>query len=245
MQTYARGDLRLGHLAYIVLGSLLLTHMFPDPDVLCFLLRSDQIRVVEWFLRRLRGAVRDSEVDARKAEYGTSGVELTASLRVRDPDTDKLWRTGSLGLGRWIQAMPPWPVVTKGGCRYLFQARRLAPEQYILLDSLSPDKVYKNIPFYYRTAYVNFGIPESEFESLDYNLPALGRLGLEREPGLTSKLLDVDPSIGYARSRVSKLAVAQARPTRLVLSGWARLNPAKIPALLMKVGGERFAMRLY
>ena len=105
--------------------------------------------------------------------------------------------------------------------------------------------MYKNILFEYRTAYVNFGIPESEFESLDYNLPALGRFGLEREPGLASKFLDVDPSIGYACSRVPKLAVAQARPTRLVLSEWARLNPTKIPALLMRVGEERFAMRLY
>lgn len=110
MQTYALGDLRLEHIGYIVQASSLVGDMFPDPVVLCYILCSNQTGALGWVLKCLQGAVRDSEVDLNKADSAKNCTELATSLCLGDPDSNILCRMGSRALGRWIQAIPSWPV---------------------------------------------------------------------------------------------------------------------------------------
>ena len=46
---YGLGDLKFGHLTYIVLTGILLPDLHPDPDVVCKFLNTDQLKGVEWF----------------------------------------------------------------------------------------------------------------------------------------------------------------------------------------------------
>ena len=49
LQVYGLGDLKFSHLTYIVLTGILLRDLYPDPDVVCKFLSTDQWRGVEWF----------------------------------------------------------------------------------------------------------------------------------------------------------------------------------------------------
>ena len=70
LQVYGLGDLKFGHLTYIVLTGILLRDLYPDPDVVCKFLNAGQLRGVEqfyqWIIKRLEG-VKVQENTARAA----------------------------------------------------------------------------------------------------------------------------------------------------------------------------------
>lgn len=50
LKCYALGDIKFGFITYNVLAGLLLQDVFPDPDMLCRYLETDQQNAVTWFL---------------------------------------------------------------------------------------------------------------------------------------------------------------------------------------------------
>ena len=49
LQVYGLGDLKFGHLTYIVLTGILVRDIFPDPDVVCQFLKGNQWHAITWF----------------------------------------------------------------------------------------------------------------------------------------------------------------------------------------------------
>ena len=50
LKCYALGDIKFGFITYNVLAGLLLIDVFPDSDVLCQYLETDQVSAFTWFL---------------------------------------------------------------------------------------------------------------------------------------------------------------------------------------------------
>ena len=46
---YGLGDLKFGHLTFIVLTGILVRDIFPDPDVVCQFLKGNQRHAITWF----------------------------------------------------------------------------------------------------------------------------------------------------------------------------------------------------
>ena len=49
LQVYGLGDLKFGHLTFIVLTGILVRDIFPDPDVVCQFLNGNQRHALTWF----------------------------------------------------------------------------------------------------------------------------------------------------------------------------------------------------
>ena len=81
LQVYGLGDLKFGHLTYIVLMSILLRDLYPDPDVVCQFLNADRLRGVEkfyeWILKSLEGV----EVQENDARAALSRSQMICSLQ--------------------------------------------------------------------------------------------------------------------------------------------------------------------
>ena len=62
LQVYGLGDLKFGHLTYIVLTGTLVRDLFPDPDIVCQFLNGNQWHAITWFYERILKSVEGIEV---------------------------------------------------------------------------------------------------------------------------------------------------------------------------------------
>ena len=89
LKCYALEDIKFGFVTYNVLAGLLLRDIFPDPDVLCWYLESDQFSAVTWFLDWVLRSLEGVEVYQIAEEEAETRAAMIKSLRFRD-DHDKL-----------------------------------------------------------------------------------------------------------------------------------------------------------
>ena len=79
LRVYGLGDLKFGHLTYILLTGILLRDLYPDPDVVCRFLNGNQLSEAkcfyEWILKSLEG-VEVQENSARSAAGYESGSRI-------------------------------------------------------------------------------------------------------------------------------------------------------------------------
>ena len=62
LQVYGLGDLKFGHLPFIVLTGILIHDLFPDPNVVCQFLNGDQLLGVTWFYEWILKSLEGVEV---------------------------------------------------------------------------------------------------------------------------------------------------------------------------------------
>ena len=70
LQVYGLGNLKFGHLSFIVLTGILVRDLFPDSDIVCQFLNGNQWHVITWFYEWILKSVERVEVqeqDARSA----------------------------------------------------------------------------------------------------------------------------------------------------------------------------------
>ena len=63
LQVYALGDVKMGYLTYNVLISLLLSQLFPDPELVCRLSRCSPVSWIRWFNNLVRDTLVGTAVD--------------------------------------------------------------------------------------------------------------------------------------------------------------------------------------
>ena len=81
---YGLGDLKFGHLTYIVLTGILLRDLYPDPDVDSKFLNADQLIGVEWFYEWIIKSLEGVEVQENTARARLTRLQMICSLRYRD-----------------------------------------------------------------------------------------------------------------------------------------------------------------
>ena len=96
--------------------------MFPDPDMLCWYLETDQFGAVSWFLDWILKSLEGVEVYQVAEEDALTRAEMVRSLRFRNA-RDKLDSEPPVYIRIWAGLLGLWPSVTNGGCRVLIQAR--------------------------------------------------------------------------------------------------------------------------
>ena len=81
---YGLGDLKFGHLTFIVLMGTLLRDIFPDPDVVCQFLKGNQRHAVTWFLEWILKSMEGVEVQENDARSAATRSQMICALRYRD-----------------------------------------------------------------------------------------------------------------------------------------------------------------
>ena len=132
LRCYALGDIQFGFMTYNVLAGLLMRDVFPDPDVLCKYLKSNQKEASDWFLEFVMVSLEGVEYHQRAEEEAETREEMILSLRYRD-EREKLCEFSPPLVRLWTQILGRWPAPTSGGCRYLLEARQMFLSQMDVL----------------------------------------------------------------------------------------------------------------
>ena len=138
LQVYCIGDVKHGHIVYNTIISIFLRDLFPDPEAVCFVTNTSQMKFVSWFCEYTASVVTGTEIDYRALEVARTRVESMGSLRFRT-DTGSLSDRSPDRVEIVIQLVGDWPTISFGGCRYLHQARYWLTRQYQLLTYLAEE----------------------------------------------------------------------------------------------------------
>ena len=250
LRCYALGDIKFGFVTYNVLAGLLLRDVFPDPDMLCRYLVSDQLTAVNWFLEWLVISLEGVEFHQIAEESARTRGEMISSLRFRDA-RDKLCDISPTYIQLWSQLLGNWPSPTSGGCRYLIQCREWFLVQMRVLSRANvqwKDGRVLQEPTASDLEYARFGISPELIGNPSWMEPVSGTRGLVRYPGISAEKLVFDPSTTKS-SDIGAKCTALGRSQRWCLLEWARLNPEKLRfffvRLIRDVGFRMFYRNLF
>jgi hypothetical protein len=136
-KAYLIGDIRVGYTNSIVLLSLLMRNIFPDPHVLCTVLQLSQKEAVRWFCGLVFHCLGELGINAQVKLNSETRQELINSLRGY---TDTYPRTMTVHpppeARVFAKLIPDWPTVPYGGARDIHQVVAFFIEQYKVLQEL-------------------------------------------------------------------------------------------------------------
>ena len=72
LQVYGLGDLKFGHLTYIVLTGILVRDIFPDPVVVCQFLKGNQWHAITWFCEWMLKSLEGVEVQVQALQNSSA-----------------------------------------------------------------------------------------------------------------------------------------------------------------------------
>jgi hypothetical protein len=239
LQVYALGDLRFGHVSYLVLSALLLSDTMPDPEIACMFFDKNQFNVVRWFSEWVKISLDGVEVDYTATSSAVNRQELISTLRYRNPITDRLHPEPPAKIKVWKKLVGSWPNTTSGGCRYILQARMKFLEQMQILGEL---KIYWLDGFQIPEItpefieYARFGISRRNLARADWCEPTPNTSNFEmtRPARLSPKLIEMDPA-KIKSSAIQRFCIQEERDQKLMILEWARMYPNRIVEFLMRM----------
>lgn len=240
---YAIGDVKFGHMAFIVLSSILIRDVFPDPESLCYVADTSQHSMVKKVCKWIRESLSETELWFDPRALPTDRKELIDCIRERhETASGKLVfsYTPPRRVSRWADLLGDWPTLSDGGPRYLHQVRNHLVKQFQVIikedfnglgfgcfkssgGELTPSAV----------RYLTFQQPN--IPTCDHGKPVpMGELGLFPSPGLAKPLFKIEPSI-LKVGELIKTSKSQGRSQRDGLYEFARLNPREIPKIYLRL----------
>ena len=134
LQVYALGDIKMGYSTYNVLIFLLISQLFPDPELVCRLSRCSPDQWIRWFNILVCDALVGTSIDDKalsSAIASGSRSQLMETLRVRDLG-------GCISLEaptriKFLAGLVVWLVLTMGWPRYLHCVRSKYLAQFNML----------------------------------------------------------------------------------------------------------------
>ena len=248
LKIYALGDIRLGHIAYMVLAGVILRDFFPDPDIcLQYFSEFEQWPVVEWFMRLITKSLDGAEVHEEDFKKAMTRVELIRCIRFRFGEGCPLMSEPPPRVEMWCSLLGDWPTVTKGGCRFIIQARIWFMQQVkVFVANKFRGKDGKIVPeIKNRTGlYSGFGIEKEILEVTNFEEKVPGAVGLLRPKSLKAKPLIMNPDTVKCQF-IGKFCKKQSRNLTQILLEWARSNPNRIAEFLRRMGQERDFQRFF
>ena len=239
LRIYCIGDVKFGHQAVVLLLTILLRQMFPDPDVALSFCRSDAATFTSWFFTWIRYSLMGVEVEHTVLSGAMSHRDLLFALRVRHGD-------GSLSNQpparvETIGAMfGPWPSIVNGGCRYLHQARRVFWDQVRLLKESEVLDWDRLMPFdlddEMREA-ATYGL--SGLNDLDYEVGTSLECGLAVHPKLISRGITEIPVEELSFAVINQQGEDQCRIKREMCYEYCRVNLDKLKSFFEIVLRDR------
>jgi len=236
LQCYALGDIKFGFISYNVLAGLLLRDIFPDPDIICRYLETDQHSAVTWFLDWILLSLQGVEFHPAAEGVARTRSEMICSLRFRD-DRDKLYSEPPTYIKLWTEILGSWPSVTNGGCRFLIQCREWCMVQ---MRSLSRANVpwasglVIRLPKESDLEYARFGLTQEMIGPQSWSDPAPDVKGMGRPPRMMVGTLEFDPSTTRS-SEIGAKCTELKRSQRWSIMEWARLHPEKFRLFFVRM----------
>ena len=247
LKVYALGDLKMGHMCYVTLMSILLRDLFPDPDILLYHGDWSQHQAATWFVRWMTETLQGLEPRQELLSTARTRIDLCGSLRAQK--ADQLSQMIPRRVGLLLQVLPDWPTITQGGCRFLLQARihslksinAFIQAGYTWEEAGHP-KTFKDITPEDED-YARFQLKSTRFLNTDWTRSAnTDQPDLGRPRGLTPPAIKLDPGLTEADT-IPGLARIAARSVRGAVLEWARLNPSMVNQFLQRIGTDPGYMR--
>ena len=234
LQVYALSDLKLGYLCFVVLAGILLRDLFPDPDIVCQFIASDQIKAASWFSEFLIYSLSDIEVHEDTLRQAETREEMIKSMRFRPVQGGKLCKTIPIWMFVWCKLLGPWPSITHGGCRYLLLARSWFCEQIRVLKKckiLWADGFVVHELTKEEEMQALYGIRPEQLVSVNWSEPTTGTIELNRPGSLPVQSLKFNPMLvkPVVLARISR---ASGRFQRVAILEWAHHHPQLITTFL-------------
>ena len=237
LKVYVIGELRIVHNVQSILLSMILRHFFPDPEVVCNLMRCSQSAFIDWFSKFIGWCLEEQVVAVQDRDLARTRAELILSLVPFNQQTAAPGlRTRTQVL---ISLLPHWPTVVYGGARYLHQVREFflftqytairakinsAQSELDFTREASTDMFVKIL-----FGRVTTGLPGGRGTEQD---------GLCAHPELSPPVLDIDPKT-ILQVDLHKLAQVRNQSSSDSLREWARFHPMQIDTLLQRMDEER------
>ena len=248
LKVYAIADLKIGHLAYCVFASIILRDYIPDPEIFLFYIgKFDQWLTADWFLRLLATTLEGTEIHDKSFKSAVSRSDLIRCLRFRYSEDSPLMDEAPQRVLLWVRSLGEWPSLTKGGCRFLHQARSwfveivrvwnqqgLRWDEGIRLPQVSAELMN----------YANFKVSPVQIAACNFREPTSLSSGLMRPLSLKLKALEMDP-VTVRSFSIGKLCRKLQRDQFPVLIEWARENPTKISEFLRRMGSDVEFQKFY
>lgn len=248
LRAYCLGDLKFGRQAVITLFAIMIQNLFPDPDVVLAFTRTDHKGFGSWFGYLVLQSLKGVELHAaalQEVAGGDSLRDLYLALRCRemlpggktklsvDPP-ERIWVLFAL--------YGDWPSVTKGGCRYLLEARQHFVKQHDMLTSRS---AYGWKDLYYplnqeMLQAAVYGI--TDMERYDFTKPTDVRLGLGQHPDRRNTASRFEFG-NLTSAQVMRMAKKDDGARREMTYEAARLGYMNVNGFLDRVKDDKYFMQ--
>ena len=248
LKVYALADIKIGHLAYCVLSSIILRDYIPDPEIFLYYTdKFDQWLPANWFLNLLVTTLEGTEIHDISYKTASSRSQLVKCLRFRYSEDSILMDESPPRVLLWNRTRGDWPSLTNGGCRFIHQCRswflemvRVWTQQGLRWD------VGVKLPSMSRELmlHANFKISPVKIAACDFNESTILSSGLLRPKSLNLKSLDMDPATVRSFS-IGKQCKKLMREQLPVMMEWARENPTKIADFLRRMGSDIEFQKFY
>lgn len=137
MKAYIIGDIRVGYTNSIVLLSLLMKNIFPDPYILCSVLKLDQKSAARWFCQLVFCCLSELGINPSVKANASTRQDLIYSLRAyTDTYPRQMTKQPPTETRLFSKLIPDWPTVPYGGPRELHQVAAFFVDQYRTLQEL-------------------------------------------------------------------------------------------------------------
>ena len=84
LQVYGIGDIRFGFICFYVLAGILARDLFPEPEIVCKTLKTEQRGAISWILEWILKSLEGVELHQQADKEATTRRELLSALRFRN-----------------------------------------------------------------------------------------------------------------------------------------------------------------
>ena len=248
LKVYAIGDLKVGHLAYSIISSIIMRDYIPDPEIFMFYTgKFDQWLTANWFLNLLATTLEGTEIHDKSFKCAVSRSDLVKCLRFRYSEDSALMDESPIRVLMWDKTRGEWPSLTKGGCRYLHQCRSWFVEMARIWtrqglrwdDGIKMPSVTGEIMH-----HATFKVSPVQIANCNFRDATHHSSGLNRPGSLKVKKLELDPSTVKSFS-IGKHCKKVNREQVPVILEWARENPTLIAGFLRRMGSDIQFQKFY
>lgn len=235
---YCLGDVRFGHNNFVVLISMLIRDIFPDPDVFCSTMELRQSQAFKWFGHMVINCLGETKLHPVKRDQAKTRQELIKSLRKHEylsNGTKRMETEPSPGIIAFSELIPDWPSMIRGGPVDLHAVTSTFASQFGVLQKmrLSPADCSPRLDRVVNEDFIRIVTFERGITA-ETGLGDYSEAGLVARPELAGNLFKIDLN-DLSNNTLVRMATQTGQGRVPGILEWARLNPYMIKPLLLKL----------
>ena len=237
-QSYCVGVTKFIYGVFVVLFSMILRNLFPDPDVVCAALELRQTEAINWLSTMILECLKETKLNKREFMFSKTRVDLVKCLRkvtYMNDFTIVADKIPAVSVDTLAELIPDWPNIPSGGARFIQTVRAKFMYQYKALQALNFEhmQMQPNIgrpinPDFIKDVTFNRGILVCDDGS------KATKDGLTNLPQFNKKIFNLDET-DLSFKELADQAMKTGQSIILGIVEWGTHNPDKISPLLIKL----------